>query len=1806
MALEAPQRWSLGSAGLAGGPRAEFGPSRRQSFASAGPSGSDFLGCASFTSAGAQGLRPSGSFASASFTPGGAGGSSRPGSFAVGIGEAAQFPFGSGRHAAFQLAETQLLSLAGDAEFRADEEQLFELLASAHHCAVDLERDPPTDPREVEDAKRIAHSILRMCVAWLRFASCGSLAEGAPGLRGTAAAELVCGSIVAVVASDSPVAVMLLPAFCDMAGLAHLGLALCCMEELALAGGVRRLRLVAARCRALCHSGALPAESLAGAIEAFRTALFERICAVAAQRGRRLRVPQFKELVSELGGVMGGAYPTSEIFESGCRLSLRLSLQLCAFCPGVPEADALEAIDWMALVLRNLLDQTVTVGALSSPSAIRGWIEDSGLWSTLVWRAGCRTQQQAHQLLVVLLSWRALAPCDLVGALAAIGALSPSAVPTASRLAIQGALLAAVPSLGPELLLDLFGELCAVLGYAHLHEESIDLLARLTQQALNSGYDPGGAGDAMGLARSLAVSQLLRFLQWGHRQEAGPDAELLDFARRALLHTLAPHPALAPLLPAISAEALSLAAAPPGSAGAAAVSRCARALCGLAVDVAGMAAGAAAGAPDVARLTAVAAARICSAFPPGGVEPPFGAEDARTWAAALCDCLAAFLRLPGAQLAAPQVGQLWSRLGVRPVFGLGLDVTTAQYFKLALLAQPDAAKALVAPLQVAPNPPDEVRFAHASMFCPASFEEEPPTVAAPFFFPEPARAPARAGLDPSMLRPPGAESFFGDSPVARAAQPLRQSFSVGGFPGTEADPLSDTMGLAVDEAELAEAAAAAGIALPDPSSMAPRLRLDRVQAVIQSQSASLFGELTVYDAMERRLWDEFDERGAIDDPDVLRQRDAAAIRCLSALDREIDGAGIAGRELPAALAEARAKFSRLCELIVGGAAAKASGRLRDLEAALLRAEDDLVEARAAHLRHAVQRRRRGDPPPISAPEAMEARAALQRAHALLVVELRRIAGRAALGLVEVVGTRGLARALRAVSRAHGDPLLEHLQRHTRWATVQAESDELDPPVVSAAPEPRRATAAPPPRVQREPDAEEDEAYARPEGLDGYTDLRAGDGLRAARRRGVPVALKEHADGKAASCRRELRALKSLRHDGVLRLQGAFSHRSALYLELEWCAGGTLEAWCEQHAGVVEGADAESFVRCLGIFRQFWSAIAYVHGRGAIHGELALAHVLLTADHRPVLCHFERCVWAPEGGEDGWSALARPPSDYIAPELADWGRASGQVAPTAAVDLYAAGAMMAKAFLGLRLEVAACPYDAARGLRRLPDDRLDVDLADLLQALLAQSPALRPPAAAAFAHHGLEPVNFLRRSGLLGCVGGKRAASPIESFLAAAEQLRDDHRAGRRAEAQSGGRRADEPRMFGRQTVFDEIVSSDVCDWSEEELLGEWRVMLNDESGVDGGGLRREVVSLFFEQFESSPLVLRVGADDGAAALAPTLFVADRLRADKSPQQWRKMWMSVGAMTLRAVVHFGNAPIALSSAVFDCAFGRLGRLPPDLGDDSESPGAQLARLRESRGDDWARSQLLDLLRRLRRADALKEAGYRWMLAQRGIAPARGEGPRGGAGLLTVPGDAVETFAAMLEPQSMDFLRAHSEAGGDGSVAHAGAVLEWALLWDVYLKYLGGGDRWVAYDALVEGLTAKGKRLDLWARLTGEQTVEVFDGASLTPSAVVANLEFKPNYGYDAQINSFKRVVETFDERELSMFLRFATGIGKLPANRRFPAGQRLTIRFLPDNLDHLPSAHTCFWTVDLPPYQDEADMADKLRLAIAAPQPFALS
>eukprot|EP00435_Cladocopium_sp_Y103_P016038 s1298_g4.t1 len=1660
----------------------------------------------------------------------------------------------------FVAAEAQLRALAVHPDFHTDEDRILAVIAEASALSVGLEASPPADSKAMDDAQRLLKTMLGLSTAWFRLVANGGFVEGSDGLRGAKASKFTFGIVESLLASSSGLGPSMTLAFQELGGLSFMGKALANVDQASFPHGLNALRVAAARLGAAARQGVCSTEALSRSMEEFRGSLLEKVQGFASSPNRRFHMRDLKEMITNIAGVFDEGYSSIQVFEMSRLLSMHCAMGLFTYRE---KTSAAEVLDWFAASLIDLLSKR-SGGALTSGPSVSDWLEDVGFWKRLLTQMAAKVLLQVHPILTALLHHRACSTRQLAESLVKAGAFTKGSVPSPCRAAIQSSLLLAASALDTEVILQLLADLCDLLGFENLSHEGVDLTTRLAILAFHRGYQVR-LGDAAS-ERMPAASFFLRFLQWGYRKEGPKEPghfEVVDYAQNMLINVLLHHPAMSEILPAITAHALALAVEPcEGSLQAA--GRCNKALGAVALAASGIATvGKGRVSPDTA------AAVLCSAFPRVGTAAPFDQTNKEYWVSTLVDSFCLFLRLPHAEIAGKEVATLWSRLVVRPVFGLSVPFAAAQYFKMAFMAQPSPSATILAPFVAAPNPPYEISLAYASFYhaSHAQAEEEPPSTPPCRLFPQ------AAFFDPEdrdfgpVLSPP------------RLPQPLRHSMSSDGYDEHWVDLTTS--------ASIAKAAATAGISMAEPSTSVPRMRLDRVQAAHGSQSNGIFGELTVYDATERRLWDEFDELGRIDDVEALRQRDAAAHRCLAALDKEIDTVGRAGRELPSALAEARAKFSLLCQLVDEGAGAAASQRIRQVDKAFSKAEDELIAATSVHRRTLARCRRQGETPP--AEDLSTARTALIGAHLELVKEIRLAAQYAQLGLVEITGTPGFARAIRAAGPAHADPLLERLLRHKRWCDQQATSD----PEAAAAPRSQE-----PERTKEDFIAAEallDNAELIDPSMDnqstGNGDVSpigtSGRSKLVRRRASQAVVLKAFAPEEKDGCLQEIRALQKLKdHPNVISLVKVLkSGDGTMYLELPFCSGGSMFRWCERFGPAIRQGDPDTFVRCLSIWRQIWQAVGYLHVDGVYHGRLTLDAMLLTADQRPVLADFQNCLVTGTGRP---TELRLSVPDYTAPEL----EVQASAVPTAASDVYSAGVAMTKAFMGVELEVSSCLYHPTRGQRSLPEERTDVDLVDLLQQLLAQTPGSRPTAPAVASHRALDPAGFLRRRGLLGTQSpGLR--TPAQAFLEAAEALREEYR----------GRRVDEPLMFSREAVFDAISASKVGEWREDALLGEWRVMLNDESGVDGGGLRREVVSLFFEQLESSSLVMRAGMDGSEVV---TLFINDRRRADKSPQQWRHTWTSVGAMLLRALVHFGNAPLAFSSAIFDCALGRFCKLPPDDvpgGDDDDDAMAsvdRLLQLREEKGDDWARSELLDLLRRLRRADPQKEAGYRWMLSQ------RMQEEQNGVMVYSLSAESMETITAMLEPRSSSLLSRVSSGESGESVMLPDASLEWVLLWDVYLKFLGGGDRWLAYEALADGFTAHGRRHDMWSQMTGDQVIETLEGVALTADVILPNLEFKPNYGYETQIQFFKNVIAEFDSEELSMFLRFSTGIGRLPASRRFPAGQKLTVRFMPDQLEHLPSAHTCFWVVDVPPYEDQEDMARKLRLAIAAPQPFALS
>lgn len=83
--------------------------------------------------------------------------------------------------------------------------------------------------------------------------------------------------------------------------------------------------------------------------------------------------------------------------------------------------------------------------------------------------------------------------------------------------------------------------------------------------------------------------------------------------------------------------------------------------------------------------------------------------------------------------------------------------------------------------------------------------------------------------------------------------------------------------------------------------------------------------------------------------------------------------------------------------------------------------------------------------------------------------------------------------------------------------------------------------------------------------------------------------------------------------------------------------------------------------------------------------------------------------------------------------------------------------------------------------------------------------------------------------------------------------------------------------------------------------------------------------------------------------------------------------------------------------------------------------------------------------------------------------------------------------------------------------------------------------------------------------------------------------------DEIILRFWRVVEGMTDLERGNLVRFVWGRSRLPS-----VGQQWTTNFhisKRGNIESLPQAHTCFNSLELPPYPSEAIMKEKLLVAV---------
>lgn len=220
--------------------------------------------------------------------------------------------------------------------------------------------------------------------------------------------------------------------------------------------------------------------------------------------------------------------------------------------------------------------------------------------------------------------------------------------------------------------------------------------------------------------------------------------------------------------------------------------------------------------------------------------------------------------------------------------------------------------------------------------------------------------------------------------------------------------------------------------------------------------------------------------------------------------------------------------------------------------------------------------------------------------------------------------------------------------------------------------------------------------------------------------GIELALKVlhpqlAASERSEACRRffeEARVVATLRHPGVVAIYDL--DEAARTLVMEYLPGGTLR---DRLRATPALAVAEVRATAAGLL----AALAYLHLRGVVHGDITPRNVLLRRPGAPVLADFGNARLGVA------SATDRPAGTpiYLAPEQ------FRGAPPSPATDLFAVGAVLWEALAGRPMRRHADLVADRLAPLPLPEAaRPDGPLAALVEALTAATPEERPPEATA--------------------------------------------------------------------------------------------------------------------------------------------------------------------------------------------------------------------------------------------------------------------------------------------------------------------------------------------------------------------------------------------------------------------------------------------------------------------------------------------
>src|SRR4051794_12311238 len=211
---------------------------------------------------------------------------------------------------------------------------------------------------------------------------------------------------------------------------------------------------------------------------------------------------------------------------------------------------------------------------------------------------------------------------------------------------------------------------------------------------------------------------------------------------------------------------------------------------------------------------------------------------------------------------------------------------------------------------------------------------------------------------------------------------------------------------------------------------------------------------------------------------------------------------------------------------------------------------------------------------------------------------------------------------------------------------------------------------------------------------------------------LPEADRERLAGRTLQ---EARAVAKVDTPAAVRVYDIVEQDARPWIVMELLRGTTLSSVVAERGGLPEAEVARVGLALV-------DALEAAHAAGVLHRDVKPSNVLLAEDGRVALTDFGIATVEGEAGEATTGVVLGSPS-YVAPE-----RLSGE-RPTAAADYWALGATLWTALEGRPPFEGATPYAVLSAVSSSEPPgctRCSAPMRDLVRALMARDPLLRPP------------------------------------------------------------------------------------------------------------------------------------------------------------------------------------------------------------------------------------------------------------------------------------------------------------------------------------------------------------------------------------------------------------------------------------------------------------------------------------------------